>query len=152
MEDSLQKKLMDFVGYKDTEEPNYLLKIVAFVCDVNESDVMSNEKTGNYISQVRWLYWYAYRYLTGEPYGRISELATKAGCKYTKDGVRKGVNKIGYIIHGSDVWQRRWNVIRNAIKKIKQENQIAERESYDIVVTIPKELKDFVNVKIIKEG
>ena len=143
------EELLKQFAMKDTD---YLLKVVASVCDVNERDIMSQEKTGNYISQVRWLYWYAYRYLTGEPYCRIAELSTAVGCKYTKDGVRKGVNKIGYIIHGSEMWQRRWNIIRGAIKKLKHENEQNEQEPYDIVITIPKGIKDLVNIKIIKEG
>lgn len=140
----------------DYDSQNMLASFVASICDVDVADMLSASDNA-YVSQVRWLYWYALRYMTQDSYQRISERTMLGGCKFTKDGIRKGCEKMNVLIETDDAWLKRWIVIKRMIKFKREPLSYQESDNanpmpkkYKVMVTMPDELKDKIDV-VFKE-
>lgn len=107
----------------DIQINDSLLTFILSICNVTTQDFMT--KSNQYNSQVKWLYWYACRYIKNETYLKISQRQTLRK-QYTLDAVRKGVERMSDLINTDIIWNERWNAILDYChaKPIKQNTKI----------------------------
>lgn len=138
----------------DYNTQTMLAAFCANICDVDVADMLS--PTDNmYITQSRWLYMYALRYMTHDTYDKIASRLALDGCKFTKDGVRKGIEKMAGLIESDDMWLGRWIVIKRMIK-LKQnphdyplsDNMNPMPEKYKLVLHVPKGMGENIDIDI----
>lgn len=125
----------------------HLASFVASLCDIDVDDMLKNN-TQNDTMRARWLYWYAYRYMTNESYRMIAERMQKLGCNYTLQGVTSSVNKMGNLISSNTIWTKRWIILKRIIKARNSEQD----EIADVVIHAPKELEGKIKIEIIKKS
>lgn len=117
---------------------------VAWICDIPVEEM--EKSTSIYASQTRWLFWYAYRTLSAETYGRIGDVASSCNMKYTKDGIRKGVSKMSNLIDFDYTWKKKWLVVKQFISMLKDEEK--ETKKHKISILVPRELTNKVQIEI----
>lgn len=116
----------------------YLADFVAALCHVEKGDMFSTCNNLD-IAQARWLFWYAYRYMTNETYEKIGNLSRDIyGKAFTKVGVSSSVNKMARLIANEPIWTKRWAILKRIIKE--QNPSIAE-PPVPITITIPKNVE-----------
>lgn len=114
-----------------------IANFVASLCNVDCGRMLSfGNKSGT--TQPRWLFWYAYRYMTNESYERISEVTNEiGGYMFTVPAVGQGVNKMAQMIESEPIWKKRWTIIRGIIKGYYSERH-DEEENRRITIRVPK--------------
>ena len=123
---------------------SYLADFVASLCNV-ETERMFSENNSLDVAQARWLFWYAYRYMTNETYEKIGKLSGELyGKTFTKVGVAASVNKMYNLIEQQPIWRKRWTIIKRIIKL---QNEMVFEPQVPITITIPNN----VELKIKKE-
>jgi len=122
----------------------YLADAVASLCGVSVNDMMSDSATQHF-THTRWLYWYAYRYMTGESFLKISTVLRDGWKRFTKYAVIKGVEKMSQMIESEQVWNKRWAVVKRIIKLREQGNEYIDNT---IVVQVPRDIKNKINIVI----
>jgi hypothetical protein len=123
----------------------YLADFVASLCNVEKDKMFSNCNNLD-VAQARWLFWYAYRYMTNETYEKIGKLSNEIYDKtFTKVGVATGVNKMYELIENGGVWRKRWLIVKRIIKF--SNTLIEEQENQPIRIIIPKN----ANVELKRE-
>ena len=123
----------------------YLADFVASLCDV-EKERMFSACNDLDVAQARWLYFYAYRYMTGETYEKIGKLSQEIyGKTFTKVGVASSVNKMYELIENQPIWRKRWTIIKRVIKA--GENVIEDEAKKPIRIIIPQN----ANVELKRE-
>lgn len=116
----------------------YLADFVASLCNVDR-DVMFSESNSLDVAQARWLFWYAYRYMTNETYEKIGKLSGELyGKTFTKVGVAVSVNKMYTLIEQQPIWRKRWTIIKRIIKL---QNEMVFEPQVPITITIPKNVE-----------
>lgn len=128
---------------------NYLADFVASICDVPVDSMFQNVDRVS-VAQARWLFWYAYRYMTGDTYEKISIVTSRLGHKFTSQGVTHGVNKMAVIIEKEPIWRKRWTIIKHIIKEYNAD-LLKEDGKPKIVVRVPKELMGCVSVEYVND-
>lgn len=138
----------------DYVSQDMLSSFVAAICDVDECDMLSSNDNA-YISQTRRFYWYALRYMTHDTYQRISERTVLSGCRFTKDGIRKGIEMMSSMIESDPLWTGRWIITKKMIKLLQDPHsyQINDfsapmPQKYKLSLSIPKEWKENVEIEI----
>lgn len=122
----------------------YLADFIASLCNV-EIERMMSDCIDHDVAQARALFWYAYRYMTGETYQQIGKLSKDAyGKTFTKVGVSTSVNRMHQYIEEQPIWRKRWNIVKHIIKT---QNDLMYERPVPITITIPKN----VELKIEKE-
>ena len=124
---------------------NYLADFVASLCNV-EKKKMFSENNSLDVAQARWLFWYAYRYMTGETYEKIGRLSYDTyGKTFTKVGVASSVNKMSVMIEQQPIWKKRWTIVKRIIRITN--SLIDENTEEPIKIIIPKN----ANVELKRE-
>ena len=122
---------------------NNLIRFVASVCNLEPIDMLSiSDKI--YVSQSRWLLWYAHRYMTHESYEKIAERTCIEGHVFNTRSVAAGIEKMAHIIETEEIWQKRWLAIKKIIKLWRVNDN---DDSKEIIVTIPNYMDVKVKVK-----
>ena len=122
----------------------YLADFVASLCNVDKEKMFSENNSLD-VAQARWLFWYAYRYMTNETYEKIGKLSGELyGKTFTKCGVAASVNKMYTLIEQQPIWRKRWTIVKRIIK---MQNEMIIEPNIPITITIPKN----VELKIKKE-
>lgn len=122
---------------------NNLIQYVAALCNLDPIDMLSiSDKI--YVSQSRWLLWYAHRYMTHESYEKIAERTCIEGHVFNTRSVAAGIEKMAHIIETEEIWQKRWAIIKKIIK-LWRSNETEENK--EITITIPKDWKVKVKTK-----
>lgn len=132
----------------DYDLQDSLASFVASICEVDYADMLSQNTKSN-VSLARWLYWYALRFMTNESYEQIAERTAFDGYKYTKDAIRKAVEKMGSIINTERKWQNRWVLVRKMINTWDDAQHIEYKnleKKYKVKISVPKEIKDNIEV------
>ena len=123
----------------------HLARFVSALCDVEIERMFSDDNHLD-VAQARWLFWYAYRYMTGETYEKIGKLSERIyGKSFTKVGVASSVNKMYELIEQQPIWRKRWTIIKRIIKQ--SESLIEENAQKPIKIIIPKD----ANVELKRE-
>ena len=116
----------------------YLADFVASLCNVDR-DRMFSESNSLDVAQARWLFWYAYRYMTNETYEKIGKLSGELyGKTFTKVGVAASVNKMYTLIEQQPIWRKRWTIIKRIIKL---QNEMVFEPQVPVTITIPKNVE-----------
>lgn len=125
----------------------YLANTVASLCDVDVDTMMSNcDKI--YIAQARWLFWYAYRYMTNETYEKIGEMSrTRGKHPFTTNTIGQAINKMSALIESEPIWKKRWMIIKRIIK-LRDEVSSEKKTDNTIIIQVPRELRDKLNIQI----
>ena len=115
-----------------------LADFVATLCDI-EKDKMFTDTKDHDIAQARALYWYAYRYMTGETYKQIGKLSKDVyGKNFSTFGVSSGVNKMYTLIEEQPIWRKRWTILKRIIK---MQNAMSVEPNIPRTITIPKNVE-----------
>ena len=123
----------------------YLADFIASLCNVEKEKMFSTCNNLD-VAQARWLFWYAYRYMTNETYEKIGKLSGELyGKTFTKVGVAASVNKMYELIENGGIWRKRWLIVKRIIKI--SNTLIEEQENQPIKIIIPKD----ANVELIKQ-
>jgi hypothetical protein len=123
----------------------YLADFIASLCNVEKEKMFSTCNNLD-VAQARWLFWYAYRYMTNETYEKIGKLSGELyGKTFTKVGVAASVNKMYELIEQQPIWRKRWLIVKRIIKF--SNTLIEEQENQPIRIVVPKD----ANVELIKQ-
>lgn len=113
----------------------FLAEFVASLCDVEKEKMFSSCNRLD-VAQARWLYWYAYRYLTKETYEKIGIITERIhGKKFTKAGVASSVNKMSCMIDSEPIWRKRWAIVKRILKG---HDDMMQEPHVPITITVPR--------------
>jgi chromosomal replication initiation ATPase DnaA len=135
---------MYYLRKHEQDTSKYLANCVASLCNIEEKDLLADTNAAH-ISHARWLYWYAYRYLTNESYAKMSQQLKTDSRTFVGRAIQQGVTKMAMMISNEQVWNRRWNIIKRVIK-IRYSDD--EKEDNTITINIPKELRKKIKIEI----
>ena len=123
----------------------YIADAIASLCGIAKNDMFKASDVV-YFAHARWLYWYAYRYMTNESYDKISSQSFHGEHKFAQRTIQNGVNKMAMMIEKEPIWKKRWSVIKRIIK-LKDNNVVSDMNN-TIVIHVPKDLKEIVKIEI----
>lgn len=123
----------------ETNIQEYMVDCVASICDVEKLDMMTNVSNLNTIHS-RWLFWYAYRYMTKDSFSHISHITLRYGKKFTEQSVSSSVNKMGNMIDNDTIWAKRWAIIKRIIK-LRDSTLSDENQNAVVIVQYPKNVE-----------
>jgi hypothetical protein len=123
----------------------YLINLVAALCDVDVRDMLGDNDIV-YNAHARWLFWYAYRYMTSESYEKIAKDTAYNGRPFHLRTIQSGVNKMAMMIAQEDIWQRRWKIIKRIIKLRDKRDE--EKTDNTIIIQVPRDLRNKINITI----
>ena len=137
------KKAVEHLLLCEKDINKYLSDFVAALCNVPKDKMLSNTHVV-YCAHARYLYWYAYRYMTNDSYENIAAQCGKNGHRYTQSAIATGVNKMSTMIENEPLWNKRWLIVKRIIK---ESNGSLSEPPVQITITVPKN----VEVTIKKE-
>lgn len=111
----------------------YLVKIVESLCEVPTGMLLTDTGCIDTI-RARWLYWYAYRYLTDDSFDKIAKHSEHIR-KFSSTCVCASVSKMSMLIAQSGMWAKRWYVLKQIIKTIVRTNS-PEQELFPTELTL----------------
>ena len=123
---------------------DYLADVIASLCGISAKEMLS-DTNATHLAQPRWLYWYAYRYMTGESFLKMTKVLKVGSKTFTEKGIQGGVEKMSAMIESEPIWGKRWSIVKRIIK-LNEETK--ENISDTIVINVPKNIKDKVNIVI----
>lgn len=126
---------------------DYLAELIAALCDVSVEELFAQCRAIE-IAHARWFFWYSYRRMTGESYAKIAARASNRGHVYANGAVQYAIEQMSQMIGKEQNWVRRWNIVKRWIN-IRNES-IGKKRDTTIVVQVPAEIKDEINI-VIKE-
>ena len=140
----LEKACMYLEKYEQNVQ-DYLADVVASLCNVVK-DEMFEATDVVYLAHARWLYWYAYRYMTNESYDKIAQQSFHKKHTFAQRTIQNGANKMAMMIEKEALWKKRWIILKRIIKLKDEKNN----ESVDntIVIQVPKGMRDNINIVI----
>lgn len=139
------QKVCDILRSYDTQTSEYLARIVASVCSCDESKILHDTSNLNN-SHARWLYWYAYRYMTNDSYKSIA-MKSNDSRKFTESCVGICVAKMSMMIESEPIWKKRWIIVKRVIKAILNNEECEQAKTLTLKVISPKG----VNVELLNE-
>lgn len=143
IDDAIISNICELLDKYNYDILNNLVCFVASLCNLDPVDMLSvSDKI--YISQSRWLLWYAHRYMTHESYEKIAERTCMEGHVFNTRSVAAGIEKMAHIIETEEIWQKRWAIIKKIIKLWREDKT---EENNEITITVPKDWKVKVKTK-----
>lgn len=124
---------------------NYIAEQVAELCGIS-TDEMFSSSNARHTAHARWLYWYAYQYMTKDDYGTISRFSPNNGRVFSRSSISYGVSCMSMMVEREYAWKGRWKTIKHAIKTIRGDDE--EEIDRTIVIRVPKDLKKKINIEI----
>lgn len=138
----------------DYDAQTMVASFCASICNVDVADMLS-PSDNLYVKQTRWLYMFAIRYMTHETYDAIAKRMMIDGCTITKDGVRKGIERMAELIDNDDTWLGRWVVIKRMIKLKNNPHDYPLSdftdpmpEKYKVTISVPKGMGKNIEVDV----
>lgn len=130
----------------ETRIQDYLVDCVAAICNVDKTDMMTNTSRLTII-HARWLFWYAYRYMTNESFIRVAEVTQRYGKKFTEQSISNSVNKMGNMIAKETTWAKRWVLVKRIIKlRNSEQKNVVLDDDLSVTINHPKNIKVKLNV------
>lgn len=147
------KKICSLLKEHEDCVREYLARFIAALCDVDVSEMLNDEKR-IYNSQCRWLYWYAYRQMTNEPYVKMADRLALHGHRFSPQMMNAGVNKMLQMTVEDTIWKKRWILVKRFIKTyedatIASVGEKQEPQEVKLVVVHPSNVK--VDIEFKKE-
>lgn len=143
--DSLKKGLY-YLGLYEKSIQEYLVDVVAALCGIEKEKMLTD---GNVLksAHARWLYWYAYRYLSNESYDKIADITYGiCGKRFTKQAIGHCISRMSIMVEEEPLWKKRWTIIKRIIKLRDVDND--KKVDNTITINIPKELREQITIKI----
>lgn len=135
-EENVAEVLRLLKGHEESIQ-EYLADYVASLCGVDKHAMMTEMHRIDLL-QARWLFWYAYRYMTGETFPKIGEISGRYGRTFPDTTVSGCVNKMGGLINCITIWSKRWNILKRIIKLRGKDD---DTDKVKVVVTTPKNVE-----------
>lgn len=140
LEDKTIEKVCQIIQNYNGELKTILAYITASLCDVKAEDLLV-DTTRMDVVRARWLYWYAYHYMTGETHESISRKSEEQR-KFATSAVGAGITKISALIDTSSVWSKRWAYLKRVVKILTKQTETKQKQqTIQIKVTAPKGTK-----------
>lgn len=144
-------RILELLRNHESEILVNIEKVVSSLCDI-DCDKMMGGSTTYYSAQCRWLYWYTYRYMTNEPYNKMSKRLGKHGHEYTPSAITIGVNRMAQMVESDTVWKKRWIILKRIIKAYDETNVTSVRSNEEpvrvkVVITKPRNVDIKVEFK-----
>lgn len=140
IEDDKIKEACDIIRKSTRDIRSYLAHIVASVCDVDVEQMLKESHDVNII-HARWLFWYAYRYLTQESHKTIAD-RYKYIRRFATSGVGIAIANMTQMISQEPTWTKRWNIVKKVVKTTQNSFDFDENQKdVEIVLTAPKGVK-----------
>lgn len=136
IEDETIEKACALLSSYNNKIRDYLACFVSSLCDVEFSELLYDTKHLNVV-KARWLYWYAYRYLTNDSFDTIARM-TSQNRKFATSCVGSSCAKMSRMIDIEPVWNKRWQILKRIIKIA---NKTSLNESQTIRITYPRNIK-----------
>lgn len=136
------RKALEHLGSYEMDVRRHLAACVASLCNV-DCDMMLTDTSKVYIAQSRWLYWFAYRYMTDETYKKIALHTKDDGYEFTLRAVAKGITKMSEMVE-SGIWKKRWVILKRIIKMFGEtsvESSVKEKKTIRMVVYKPADVE-----------
>ena len=130
----------------------HLAEIVASFCGVETDAIFSKKRLDMDKIQARWLFLYAYRYMTGKTYKGVVKTLREMGMKMSVRGVALSINNMSKLIETDHGWRCKWTVLKGIIKE--KEDVLGNLRTIDvtekcrITITVPDEFKDIIKVEV----
>lgn len=124
----------------------YLADYIASLCGFTRAEMFSRVRN-QATTHARWLFWYAYRFMTKDTYSEIA-YRTESWHFYTSKSVQVATQKMSSMIDSEPMWNRRWRVVKQFIKL--REGYDDEKLDNTIIVQVPRHIKDKIQI-VIKE-
>lgn len=125
----------------------YLANIIASICSISVDEMMDTD-CNQQECHARWLFWYAYRYMTDDTFEHISKITLRQwGVRYCPSCISNAVIKMTQMTDRDKMWGRRWLTVKRIIKLRDGGDSITLDTSKKITITIPIELKNRVEIK-----
>ena len=134
------------IGEYNGSLKKYLVMFTAQLCDVEQEALLSESKNIDTV-RARWLYWYAYRYMTGETHETIAKRNVTRK-RFSSQSVGNAIFNMAQLIAEDGIWTKRWFVLKKIIKTILK-NQSFEQDLFKPTVTV--KFPKGVNVELIKQ-
>lgn len=131
----------------------YLLDFVASICDVDPNDMFSPIKKLDFV-HARWLYWYAYQYLTNETCSHISRMESDKR-EFTASGVNTAISRMSMMIANQAKWKNKWLVVKRIIGIMNEEcgtemklfSEQNETKTVTVTIVKPRDVEVKVDIK-----
>lgn len=122
-----------------------LAHFVAALCNVDVADMLSSIDK-SHLSQARWLFWYAYRYITGYSFMHIADVTIYDGHKFAWRSIAGGITNMATLVVQDNIWKKRWAITKRFIVARSDADQvicekIMTNDPIKITVTVPKKTK-----------
>lgn len=129
------------------EQARWLVDKTCELCNVTIEDMFANTSHSKEdCAHARWLFWYAYRYITGESCKKIAQSAFFGTRKYSASAVIAALNKIGIKMATEPIWHKRWKLLKQEIKENITNVEIVEDNT--IVISVPKGMRSQFNIVV----
>ena len=143
-EDELYKKISAAINGYENITPQILAVTISALCGISVADLMTEKR--NHHVMARWLLYYTYHYITSTTYKKMCEIFTYDGSRPTYSSIRNGILSFSYVIETNKYWGEKWRIMHSIIKECY--NMPIQTKKQEIIITMPKELKDKVTIKI----
>ena len=150
-EEEVISKIKSMLNDYTSINANALIVIVSALCNVSINEIKYGNKHKH--CHARWLLFYAYKYLEKTSFHTVAETFSKLGFNAEYCSVRKSIIQMDELIKSEKYWRDKCMFIQSIInhKKAKDNNNnddlVIRQNEKDIIVFIPKELKNKVKIK-----
>ena len=138
--------ILEAVRRHEIDIITYLADTVASLCNIDRKDMLKPTYEAHF-AQPRWMFWYAYRYMTHETLEKVADMTEQCGgYRFTPNGIGQSVNKMAQMISSEPMWTKRWTIVKRIIKI--RESVTEKKQEGTITIIVPKELKDIINIEV----
>ena len=129
------------------EQAKMLAEKTCELCNVTIEEMFTDTShSKEYSAHARWLFWYAYRYITGESCKKIAQSTFFGTRKYSASTVIAALNTIGIKMATEPIWHKRWKLLKQEIKENITDVEIVEDNT--IVISVPKGMRSQFNIVV----
>lgn len=146
-EETLKGEIASMFNEYSTISAQTLMSIVALICGITIDDIKNGKKRKH--SHARWVLFRAYQYMENASFDNIVSTFNKLGITTEYYGVRLGIMKISELTKTEKYWRDRCIFVESIISKNKISKQeiVIKDDEKDIIVIVPKELKNRIKIK-----
>lgn len=147
LEDKMLSTICETIRKYNELSAKHLAQITADLCGVDCEDLL-HDTSHRTNSEARYLYWFAYRYLTEESYSSIAKKPWQR--RFTEQCVGAAILRMANMISANTIWTKRWVILKHVIKGIL-EHKPKQSELFDDEVTIRIISPKNVHIQQIKQ-
>ena len=146
MESETIDKACALIGEYSRGIDEYLVTLVAKLCDVDEKEMFSDSKYLKHV-HARWFYWYSYRYMTGEEYKSIAIKFCHIRA-FATSCITNSIKKMQSMIKNYKIWQKRWDIIKKIIDASLLASGRNENVTRNATITLNVKTPKGINIEL----